>query len=164
MTNGLLDLPPSLDTLMLISLPVTLALVTLLHLRGVIRVSSLWLPGFTALSVLALMIALNALIEVLEVNRIRYLMPLWPLTALLVGAGLWRLAIRHRILATGMLTLWLICGAGLTVATEFRYELGAFSAGTSTRYTMSLTNTSPRPISWSSTTRQPFTTRDGFTT
>ena len=53
-------------------------------------------------------------------------MPLWPLTALLVGGGLWRLAIRHRILATGMLTLWLITGAGLTVATEFRYELGAF--------------------------------------
>ena len=126
MTNGLLDLPPSLDTMLLISLPFTLALVTLLHLRGVIRVSPLWLPGFTALSVLALMIAINALIQVLEVNRIRYLMPLWPLTALLVGGGLWRLAIRHRILATGMLTLWLITGAGLTVATEFRYELGAF--------------------------------------
>ena len=126
MTNGLLDLPPSLDTLLLISLPLTLALVTLLHLRGVFRVSSLWLPGFTALSVLALMIAINALIQVLEVNRIRYLMPLWPLTALLVGAGLWRLAIRHRIMASGMLALWLITGAWLTVATEYRYGLGFF--------------------------------------
>ena len=126
MTNGLLDLPPSLDTLLLISLPFTLALVTLLHLRGVFRISSLWLLAFTTLSALAAMIAINAFIQVLEVNRIRYLMPLWPLTALLVGGGLWRLAIRHRILATGMLTLWLIYGAGLTVATEFRYELGAF--------------------------------------
>ena len=126
MTNGLLDLPPSLDTLLLISLPFSLALVILLHLRGVIRVSSLWLLGFTALSVLAVMIAINALIQVLEVNRIRYLMPLWPLTALLVGAGLWRLAIRHRIMATGMLTLWLITGAGLTVVTEYRYGLGYF--------------------------------------
>ena len=126
MTNGLLDLPPSLDTLLLISLPFTLALVTLLHLRGVFRISSLWLLAFTTLSALAAMIAINAFIQVLEVNRIRYLMPLWPLTALLVGGGLWRLAIRHRALATGMLTLWLIYGAGLTVATEFRYELGAF--------------------------------------
>ena len=126
MTNGLLDLPPSLDTLLLISLPFTLALVTLLHLRGVFRVSSLWLLGFTALSVLAVMIAINALIQVLEVNRIRYLMSLWPLTALLVGAGLWRLAIRRHNLATGMLTLWLIYGAWLTVATEYRYGLGYF--------------------------------------
>ena len=126
MTNGLLDLPPSLDTLLLISLPFTLALVILLHLRGVIRVSSLWLLGFTALSVLAVMIAINAFIQVIVANRIRYLMPLWPLTALLVGAGLWRLAIRHRIMATGMLTLWLITGAGLTVVTEYRYGLGYF--------------------------------------
>ena len=56
--------------------------------------------------------------------RIRYLMPLWPLTALLVGGGLWRLAIRHRILATGMLAFWLIYGAWLTLATDFRYETG----------------------------------------
>ena len=126
MTNGLLDLPPSLDTLLLISLPFTLAFVTLLHLRDLIRVSSLWLPGFTALSVLALMIAINALIQVLEVNRIRYLMPLWPLTALLVGGGLWRLVNRHRILAAGMLALWLTTGAWLTVATEYRYGLGNF--------------------------------------
>ena len=126
MTNGLLDLPPSLDTLLLISLPFTLALVTLLHLRGVFRVSSLWLLGFTALSVLAVMIVINEFIQVIVANRIRYLMPLWPLTALLVGAGLWRLVNRRSILATGMLALWLIYGAWLTLATDFHYELGFF--------------------------------------
>ena len=129
MTNGLLDLPPSLDTFLLISLPFSLALVTLLHLRGVIRVSSLWLLAFTSLSVLALMIAINALIQVLEVSRIRYLMPLWPLTALLVGAGLWRLARRYRRLVAVLLVLWLVLGAWLTVATDFRYELGFFVSG-----------------------------------
>ena len=126
MTNGLLDLPPSLDTLLLISLPFALALVTLLHLRGVIRVRSLWLLAFTSLSVLALMIAINTIIQVLEVNRMRYLMPLWPLTALLAGAGLWRLALRHRRLVAVLLALWLVLGAWVTVATDFRYELGQF--------------------------------------
>ena len=126
MTNGLLDLPPPLDTLLLISLPFSLALVTLLHLRGVLRVSPLWLLAFTALSVLAVMIVINAFIQVIVADRIRYLMPLWPLTALLVGAGLWRMVNRRSILATGMLALWLIYVAWLTLATDFRNELGFF--------------------------------------
>ena len=125
-TNGLLDLPPSLDTLLLISLPFALALVTLLHLRGVIRVRSLWLLAFTSLSVLALMIAINTLIQVIVGNRIRYLMPLWPLTALLAGAGLWHFAGKHRRLAAGLLVLWLISGAWLGLATEYRSDLGFF--------------------------------------
>ena len=127
MTNGLLDPCPRHSThCCFISLPLTLALVTLLHLRGVFRVSSLWLLGFTALSVLAVMIVINEFIQVIVANRIRYLMPLWPLTALLVGAGLWRLVNRRSILATGMLALWLIYGAWLTLATDFHYELGFF--------------------------------------
>ena len=133
MTNGLLDLPPSLDTFLLISLPFSLALVTLLHLRSVIRVSSLWLLAFTSLSMLALMIAINALIQVLEVRRIRYLMPLWPLTALLVGAGLWRLARSSRPLVSVLLALWLVLGAWLIIATDFRYELGYFFSGNTHR-------------------------------
>ena len=54
-------------------------------------------------------------------NRIRYLMPLWPLTALLVGAGLWRLAIRQPYYGyNGMLALWLIYGfAWLTACHRF---------------------------------------------
>ena len=133
MTNGLLDLPPSLDTFLLISLPFSLALVTLLHLRSVIRVSSLWLLAFTSLSMLALMIAINALIQVLEVRRIRYLMPLWPLTALLVGAGLWRLARSSCPLVSVLLALWLVLGAWLIIATDFRYELGYFFSGNTHR-------------------------------
>ena len=60
----------------------------------------------------------------MKINRIRYLMPLWPLTALLVGAGLWRLASRYRRLVAVLLVLWLVLGAWLIVATDFRYELG----------------------------------------
>ena len=46
--------------------------------------------------------------------------------ALLVGAGLWRLARSFRRLATVLLALWLISGTWLTVTTDFRYELGFF--------------------------------------
>ena len=53
-------------------------------------------------------------------------MPLWPLTALLVGAGLWRLAGRYQRLVAGLLALWLVLGAWLIVATDFHYELGYF--------------------------------------
>ena len=126
MTNGLLDPSPPLNGLLLICLLLVLVFVTLLRLRDVIRASSLWLLAWTSLTTLVVMIAINALIQVIVDNRIRYLMPLWPLSALLAGAGLWRLANRHRILATGMLALWLISGAWLILVTDFRYGLGHF--------------------------------------
>ena len=126
LTNGLIHPSRPISELLLLALPLVLALVTLLRLRGAIRVSPLWLLAFTSMSVLAVMIVINEFIQVIVANRIRYLMPLWPLTALLVGAGLWRLVNRRSILATGMLALWLIYGAWLTLATDFRYELGFF--------------------------------------
>ena len=126
LTNGLIHPSRPISELLLLALPLVLALVTLVRLRGAIRISPLWLLAFTSMSVLALIIVINEFIQVIVANRIRYLMPLWPLTALLVGAGLWRLATRHRILAAGMLALWLIYGAWLTLATDFRYELGYF--------------------------------------
>ena len=65
-----------------------LALVTLQGLRRAIRISPLWLLAFTSLTVLAIVIAINEFFRVIVENRIRYLMPLWPLAALLAGAGL----------------------------------------------------------------------------
>ena len=59
-------------------------------------------------------------------TRMRYLMPLWPVTALLVGAGLCRLFRSRRLLATALLALWVIQGSFLALATDFRYELGFF--------------------------------------
>ena len=126
LTNGLIDPSTPISELLLLTLPLVLALVTLLRLRNVVRISPLWLLAFTALSGLAVMIVTNEFIQVIVANRIRYLMPLWPLTALLVGAGLWRLVNRRRILATGIVALWLIYVAWLTLATDFRYELGYF--------------------------------------
>ncbi len=126
LTNGLLNPSPPLNELLLISLLLALTLVVLLHLRGVIRISSLWLLAFTSLTVLAVMIAINELAQVIVDNRIRYLMPLWPLIALLIGAGLWHLAGKHRRLVAGLLALWLISGVWLTLATDLRYKAGFF--------------------------------------
>ena len=129
LTNGLLDPPPPLASLLLISLLLVLVLISLLRMRDASRIRPLWLLAWTTLTVLAVMIAINELVRVIVNNRIRYLMPLWPLTALLVGAGLWRLASKHLRLVAVLLALWLVLGAWLTVATDFRYELGYFFSG-----------------------------------
>ena len=126
MTNGLLDPSPPLAALILISLLLMLILVTLLRLRGGYRFSASWLLVFTSAILLALMILINELARVMVDNRIRYLMPLWPLTALLAGAGLWRLARKRYRIVTALLALWLALGAWLILATDFRYETGYF--------------------------------------
>ena len=53
-------------------------------------------------------------------------MPLWPLLALLVGAGLWQLSRRRSRLAAGLLALWLFTGAWHVLATNYRYELDVY--------------------------------------
>ena len=129
MTNGLVDPSPPFSELLLLALPLVPVIVTLRHLRKESRVSAIWLLVFTSTALLVMVIVINEFLRVIVDNRIRYLMPLWPLTALLAGASLWRLANKHRILVAGMLALWLISGAWLVVATDFRYELGYFFSG-----------------------------------
>ena len=88
MTNGLVDPSPPFSELLLLALPLVPVIVTLRHLRKENRGSAIWLLFFTSVTLLALVIAINEMLRVIVTNRIRYLMPLWPLTALLVGAGL----------------------------------------------------------------------------
>ena len=126
MTNGLVTQSPPAGEHLLLALLLVLMVAILLRKRAGIDARVVWLLVFASAALLTLVIVINELFKLIVDNRIRYLMPLWPMTALLVGAGLWRLANRHRILATGMLALWLISGAWLTVATDFRYELGYF--------------------------------------
>ena len=126
LSNGLVAPSQQFSGLLLFALLPVLALVVLLRLRGAIRFNSLWLLAFTSLTVLAVMIAINAFFRVMVANRIRYLMPLWPLTALLAGAGLRRLAQRQRQVVIGLLALWLILGVHLGMGSDVRYELGYF--------------------------------------
>ena len=124
MTNGLVNLSPSLALLLYVGLTLALVIVILRFLRAGKRAGAVWLLVFTSVTLISLVIAINEALKIITPTRIRYIMPLWPLTALLAGAGLWRLTNKHRILATGMLVLWLILGAWLLVATDYRYELG----------------------------------------
>ena len=126
MTNGLVAQSPPAGEHLLLALLLVMMIAILLRKRAGTDARVVWLLVFVSATLLALVIAVNEALRVLAATRIRYLMPLWPMTALLVGAGLWRLANRHRILATGMLALWLISGAWLTVATDYRYGLGFF--------------------------------------
>ena len=126
LSNGLINLSQQWSELLLLALPLMLALVTLQGLRGVVRLNSFRLVAWMSLAVLAVMIVINTLIQMIEVSRIRYLMPLWPLTALLAGAGLRQVAQRQRQVVIGLLALWLILGVHLGTSSNFRYELGYF--------------------------------------
>ena len=126
LTNGLVVPSPPFSELLLLALPLVLVIVFLRKLRRGKGFNSVWLLVFTSDTLLALVIVINEVFRVIVDNRIRYLMPLWPLTALLVGAGLWRLAGRYQRLVAGLLALWLVLGAWLIVATDFHYELGYF--------------------------------------
>ena len=126
MSNGLLDPSPPFGRLLLIFLPLSLVLLIMLRLRAGKRDGAGWLTGFLSLTLLTLMIIINELVRLIPRTRIRYLMPLWPLTALLVGAGLTHLVGKQLRLAVILLVLWLVAGTWLTHTTDFRYELGNF--------------------------------------
>ena len=122
LSNGLVDLAPPLDGLLLI-LPLAVPLLVLLRLRAGKAVGAIWLPAFVAAMLTALLLAINEMLQVIVDDRIRYFMPLWSMMALLAGAGLWRLSRRRRRLVAVLLAFWLVYGAWLTQATDFRYEL-----------------------------------------
>ncbi len=129
LSNGLVDPSPLFSELLLLALPLVLVIVILWFLRSGKRAGAIWLLVFASTTLLFLATVINEVFRVIVENRIRYLMPLWPLTALLVSAGLWQLASKHLRLVAVLLALWLILGAWLTVATDFRYELGYFFSG-----------------------------------
>ena len=126
MTNGLVTQSPPAGEHLLLALLLVLMVAILLRKRAGIDARVVWLLVFASAALLTLVIVINELLKLIVDNRIRYLMPLWPMTALLVGAGLWRLARRHRRLVAVLLVIWLVLGAWLTVATDYRYELGYF--------------------------------------
>ena len=124
MSNEILQPPLVLGAAAGLVLLLVLALTTLLRLRSGRKADAIWLVGFVAATTLLLLLVINEVVGVVVDNRIRYLMPLWPLCALLAGAGLWRLAGRHRRLVTVLLAVWLALGAWLNLVAGFRYESG----------------------------------------
>ncbi len=124
MSNGILD----------VSISTALAILVLITLSAMaagwnMRMWVASAPGFLILAgaaLLASILLINEFLSILADTRVRYLMPLWPICALLTGAGLWRLFRSRRVLATILLAFWVLQGTYLAFATDFRYELGFF--------------------------------------
>ena len=72
---------------------------------------------------LLLVLAINEVLRVMHVSRMRYLIALWPLSALLAAAALRPLVNRQRRLLTGLLVLWLSLGVYVSLGSDFRYEV-----------------------------------------
>ena len=121
LTNYLFSLPPPAGAALLVLLPLALLVVTVQRLRHGSDGDACWLLVFVAATTLLLMTATNEVVKVVLEDRIRYLMPLWPMAALLAGAGLWRLASEHRRALAAILAFWLFLGPSLVLtATGFR--------------------------------------------
>ena len=126
LVNDLISPTPFVATLLAILLPLALLVATALRLRARRPVGAGWLLAFVSATLLLLYVAANEALRIVSERRMRYLIALWPLLALLAGAGLRQLAGAHRRLATAMLALWLISGVTLALTTDLRYELGYF--------------------------------------
>ena len=96
------------------------------HLRALGKNRVYRYPVLVAATFLAMVLAINQAARVIVDNRIRYLMPLWPLFCLLAGSFLSRLFRRNSRLISRLLLLWLCLAIWLFTATTFRYELGQF--------------------------------------
>ena len=124
--NGFVFPAPPLDNLLLLALPVVGVYGAWLLRKSANRIHVIGLISFVAITYLVLVIIANEFLGIIVDNRIRYLMPLWPLMALLAGAFLWRVQKRRPRLVILILALWLCLAVWQTLATPFRYELGYF--------------------------------------
>ena len=123
LTNGIVDLQIAPGDGLLVLLLLSLVIVTGLRLRSGKSAGAGWYLFFVTGTLLLLIVALNEVLRVIGTERLRYLIALWPLVALVAGAGLWQLAGKRRRLVAVLLALWLIFGAHTSMMPEFRYEL-----------------------------------------
>ena len=108
LSNYLISLPLPVSAALPVLLLLVLVVASLLRLRSDRRVDAGWLIGFVAASTLLLMISVNEIVGMMKPNRIRYLMPLWPLSALFVS--------RYKRALAVPLTVWLILAPVLVLS------------------------------------------------
>ena len=129
-TNGLLRLPG-------VRLPVApnimaLALLTLAVSFGWWRYRQReWLHPlqfllFTTLAALLLMLSANEILLVMTDDSLRYLMALWPMTALLVSWCIWRTRGHWRLIAGSLTGAFVVFGLWVNTTSGLRYEFYEF--------------------------------------
>ena len=125
-TNGAVNTPTPVSELLVILLPLALVVAVSLHLHKRLRADAMWLLVFSSATMVVMVLSVNEILWAAAEGRVRYLVGLWPPTALLVSVSLLKLAGIHRLLVAGLIVCWLFAGVWLTLATDFRYELDVF--------------------------------------
>lgn len=124
MSNGVLNVEVSYAFVILV-LALLFALAFKLDFRPWVATPT-GLLIVTGAVLLVSVLTINEAEVILRKTRIRYFMPLWPLAALIAGAGLWHLYRRQRALSATLLVFWVLQGSFFALTTDFRYELGYF--------------------------------------
>ena len=99
LVNDLISPTLFVATLLAILLPLALLVATVLRLRARRPVGAGWLLAFVSATLLLLYVVSNEALRIVSERRMRYLIALWPLLALLAGA--WPPAAGWRASSTG---------------------------------------------------------------
>ena len=126
LSNGLVQLTSPAGEAFVVGLVLVFMAFLWRQLRALAKDPVFRYPVTVTATLLATGLAINQAARIIEGTRIRYLMPLWPLCALLGGSILWNLFKRNPTLIRRLLLLWLCLAVWLFTATSFRYELGFF--------------------------------------
>ena len=126
LTNSLVPPTGAVGAALTVIIPAAFLYLAWRRRRSGHRTDVLWALLFISLAFLLVASVVNELVGTLIDDRIRYLMPLWPLAALLAGAGLGRPSGKCRLPVIALLVAWSGLGASLSHSADFRYELGFF--------------------------------------
>ena len=85
LVNGIVSPAPWVGELLVILLPLALLAAILLYLRARRQAGAGWLLAFVSATLLLLFVVANEALRVVSERRMRYLIALWPLLALLTG-------------------------------------------------------------------------------